>query len=272
MQLRLLELNFDSLKASGDQDSFSSGLKAVSVKCGAFGLFLARVVTSAGPAKVNELSQANLKRAYALLGVEQQFRFFARGLAAMLTMNQLLGHGAPFDEAECVQTFSQAIKATTAFVEAARMTPAGEVAAMLTHMAPHIIVTRTMTNSPGVMDTVLSQPIRGQVYGREVQEWGVVMIDSRILAKYCADNQMSAKAFLDSCESVGVLVPGEDGERRHKRRITSGIPSMASQSGHYYTFRTRSVQAAQSGGNVSELRRGQVQQLVATEPAEASHL
>ena len=256
LQMRLMELNFDGLKPSGAQREFSAGLKQVSINCGAFGLYLARRVVSLGHAEVTAMAQNNLHRAYHLLGVPQEFRFFARGLSAMLTMNQLLGKYAPFDEKELVATFRTAVEATNWFIKGHSSSPRGLLAEMLNSMSPHIMVTKTFSlQGTGGSDAMLNTPLQ-PLKGREVLEWNAVMVDSKAVALWCAENQTSTKHFLDSLDAVGMIVRGPDNQFKKQRRLTTGISTMAGASGTYYTFRTRPPAAgAVSGDNVVELRR-----------------
>ena len=244
LQMRLLELDFDGLKPAGDQDAFSRGLKDVSTKCGAFGLLLARLVVTAGQGDVMAMTESNMRRAYVLLGVEQKYRFFVRGLAAMMTMNQLLGPSAPFVESELLGTFRNAVDATTTFVTDNKATPSQELARLVNHLSPNVVVTRTMGGrAVGEIDTALNPQVRLPLLGREVQEWGVVMLDAKAVREWCATNQMSVAAFLAGVDAAGLLVKDIHGHSKIQKRLTTGLQNFPNVKSNYYIFRTRKAGA-----------------------------
>lgn len=255
--MRLLELNFDGIPMAGDVDAFRADLKLVQEACGAFGLFQALLAVKAGPQKLAEMTAANVSRAFELLEVGQQFRFFARMLGAMLTNHQLLGRWAPFDEAELVRTFKAAIADTAWYVQANRGTPEGELGALLAALSPNIVVTKGWTKRAGrgevQHDVVLNPNVRLPLVGREVQEQGCVLIEAAALRSWCLEQQMSATAFLKKMELAGLLVP-VDGQARSKQRLTTGLVGLPTVVGYFYKFRTRVAEAAEGGGNVVELR------------------
>lgn len=256
--MRLMELNFDDIPQSGDVEAFREDLKRVQQECGAFGLFQALLAVKTGPQKLTEMTAANVTKAFELLGVGQQFRFFARMLGAMLTNNQLLGKWAPFDTEELVTTFRKAIKDTIWYVQANRTTPDGELGSLISAVSAQVVVTKTWSKLSGRgtndNDVVLNQHVKLPLLGREVQDWGCVMIEASAVRQFCLENQMSVSNFIRKMEAAGLLVL-VDGKDKAKQRLTTGILGMPTTIGYYYRFRTRPADAGEvSGGNVVELR------------------
>lgn len=257
--MRLMELNFDEIPAAGDVEAFRADLKDVQRTCGAFGMFQALLAVKAGSKKLTEMTAANVARAFELLEVGQQFRFFARMLGAMLTNHELLGKWSPFDMDEIIATFKRAIKETTWYVQANKSTPTADLGGLIAHVAPQIVVTRTWTKRASRADpdqkhdVVLNPNVRLPLLGREVQEWGQVLVDVNAVRKWCLDNQMSATGFLKRMKDTGLLVTDGDKDRS-KQRLTTGLVGMPTTVGYYYRFRTRPAEASERGGNVVELR------------------
>jgi hypothetical protein len=272
--MRLLELNFDSIPAAGDIEAFRADLKEVQRTCGAFGMFQALLAVKAGHARLTEMTAANVSRAFELLEVGQQFRFFARMLGAMLTNHELLGKWSPFDMDEIIETFKQAIKETTWYVQANKSTPTADLSSLLSHVAANVVVTKTWTkrgsraNPDEKHDVVLNPNVKMPLLGREVQEWGQILIDVNAVRKWCLDNQMSATAFVKRMADCNLLVM--DGERdKSKQRLTTGLVGMPTTIGYYYRFRTRPAEAAAGGSNVVELRPTDAEDFDAAEEATA---
>jgi hypothetical protein len=255
--MRLLELNFDTVPMDGDQEAFRAGLKSLQGNCGAFGLFQALLAVKAGPQKLSDMTAANVTKAYELLGVGQQFRFFVRMLAAVMTNQQLLGRWAPFDLDDIVATFRKALKDTTWYVKEHRLTPEGELGAMLSDLSPSIAVTKSWTRrtakGEAVSDVLLNPHVRLPLVGREVQDWGCVLVDSKALRKWCMEQQTSVGALIRKLDAAGLLIR-EDGKDSNKQRLNTGLLGLPSTMGYYYKFRTRAAEAASEGGNVVELR------------------
>lgn len=256
--MRLMELNFDGIPQTGNVETFREDLKKVQTACGAFGLFQALTAVKAGPQALTEMTAANVTKAFELLGVGQQFRFFARMLGAMMTNNQLLGKWAPFPIEELVATFKRAIKDTIWYVQANRTNPDGDLAALTSALSSHIVVTKSWTKRTGrgqenQHDVVLNQNVKLPLLGREVQEWGCVLIEATAVRKWCIEQQMSASLFIKKMEAAGLLVL-EDGKDKVKQRLTTGIMGLPTTAGYYYKFRTRAAEAGESSDNVVELR------------------
>jgi hypothetical protein len=265
LQMRVLELNFDDMPNDGDREAFAADLKRVQDKCGAFGLFQALQAVRTGCDKLTAMTAANVTEAYKLLGVDQQFRFFARMLGAMLTTWQLLGKHAPFDMDELVQTFRAAIKDTVGFTQAVRRTPEGDLGALLSFVAPNVAVTKTWTRrrggrgdtTTGEADVVLNaSSVRQPWKGREVTDWGVVFVEANAVREWCIQEQMAVSSFLNRVESIGMLARYEDGKDRAKLRLTTGCVGVPTAQGYYFMFRTRPAEAGEvsDGSNVVELR------------------
>jgi hypothetical protein len=255
--MRLMELNFDDIPHSGNVDQFRGDLKEVQARCGAFGLFQALAAVKAGPDKLTEMTAANVSKAFELLGVSQDFRFFARMLGAMLTNQQLLGKWAPFDIEELIETFRQAIRDTTWYVQANRSTPEAELGQLISHLSPGIVVTKTWTKRSGrgeAADVVLNPHVKFPLTGREIQDWGMVLLDCTAVRDWCLAQQMSLSGFIKKMDDAGLLVK-EDGGDRTRQRLTTGIVNMVNQRGYYYKFRTRPAEEGEaSGDNVVPLR------------------
>ena len=255
--MRLMELNFDSIPQSGNVEEFRTDLKRVQATCGSFGLFQALLAVKAGHQKLTEMTSANVTKAFELLGVGQNFRFFARMLGAMMTNQQLLGKWAPFDMDELVATFKEAIKDTIWYVQTAKQGPEGELGSLMAALSPNVVVTKTWSRRQGrdeTSDVVLNPNVRMPILGREVQEWGVVLLDAGAVRTWCLEQQMSASAFLKKMEQSGMLVM-EGGKDKIRARLTTGLVGMPTVNGYYYKFRTRPADAASSdGSNVVELR------------------
>lgn len=256
--MRLMELDFDEIPAAGDVDSFRADLKAVQEQCGAFGLFQALLAVKAGHRKLTEMTAANVTRAFELLGVGQQFRFFARMLGAMLTSQELLGTWAPFDMDELVATFKRAIRDTMWYVQAQRQAPDNELGQLLAALSPHVVVTKTWAKRVGrqdvAHDVVMNPNVRMPILGREVQDWGMVLLDAGAVRNWCLEQQMSASAFIKKMDAAGLLVT-EGGKDKVKSRLTTGLAGMPTINGYYYKFRTRPADADEAGtDNVVELR------------------
>lgn len=258
--MRLLELNFDEIPKTGDREAFAADLKNVQLHCGAFGLFQALLAVRTGHLKLAEMTAANVTEAYKLLDVDQQYRFYARMLGAMMTNHQLLGRWSPFDLDELVETFKRAIKDTIWYVTANRRSPEGELASMLADLSPSIAVTKTWTRRGGRADeqghdVLLNANVRHPLMGREVQEWGMVLVDASAVRIWCLNQQTSVAALIKKLDAAGLLVR-EDGKDKIKQRLTTGIMGIPTVNGYYYKFRTRPAEASGDGSNVIALHAG----------------
>lgn len=236
LQMRLLELNFDGIKPVGDKDAFRAGLQSLSKSAGAFGAFLVLRAVSVGPQGMADLARKCLNRAYVALDASQQYRFFARGLAAMLMMNELLGKYAPFSEAELIATFVANVKETNTFVENTKRGADADLEQMISDMSANIIVTKTWTR--GGTDIILNPHVRLPIVGREVQDSNVIMIESPALHKWCALNELSSRHFLEELQRMDLLVLRK-GKPKSNLQIDTGLPMLPTLRGWYYTFKTQ---------------------------------
>lgn len=257
--MRLMELDFDEIPRTGNVEQFRAELKGIQEKCGAFGMFQALLAVKAGPRKLTDMTSANVTKAFAILQVGQQFRFFARMLGAMLTNHELLGRWSPFDMDDIVRTFKRAIRDTMWYVQANRMGPEGELNSLVNAMSANVAVTKTWSTR-GTADVLLNTNVKLPLVGREVQDEGIVYLECGHVRRWCLEQQVSATAFLKKMETAGLLVTHEE-EQRLKRRITTGILGLPTTSGYYYKFRTRPAEAAaeaaaEDGDNVVPLRSG----------------
>lgn len=254
--MRLMELNFDDTPRTGDREAFAADLKDVQATCGSFGLFQALLAVRTGCDELTKITASNVTKAYHLLEVGQDFRFFARMLGAMLTAQQLLGRHAPFDMDDLVAAFKAAIKDTLWYVAANKNTPVGDLSQLLNHVAANVAVTKTWSKRTGKdegnADVLLNPNLRLPVLGREVQDWGVVYVDASAVREWCVQQQMSINAFVAKCEDANLLI--RDGDKEKIRlRLTTGIMGLPTTMGYYYKFRTRPAEAQVSGDNVVPL-------------------
>lgn len=256
---RLLELNFDPIPhdTTPEQiEAFRADLKVVQEHCGAFGLFQALAAVKAGHKRLTEMTSANVARAFELLGVSQDFRFYARMLGALLTNQQLLGRWAPFTEEELVASFQRAIRDTTWYVENNRTSPEGELGALISELSPHIAVTKSWTKRTGragETDVLLNSNVRQPILGREVQDWGCVLLECNAVRDWCVKQQQSVSGFVQKMEEAGLLVKME-GKERMKLRINTGLMNLPTEPRYFFKFRVRGAEAAEgSADNVVSL-------------------
>lgn len=233
---RLLELDFDTLAPTGSHVEFTEDFKKLLPHYGAFGLLLAYMVVNKGPDAMMAMGQAKVAEAYAYLDCPQEFRFFARGLAAVLVTSELLGRHFPFDIEEIKEQYRSAVQSAIAAGVVAKNDLSSEVANMLASLAPNIAVTDNWT--PCGNDMLLNQP-RMPLFGREVQKLGVAIVDSTRVRAWCMENQTSCRAFLERARKAGILVCNEGEIRTKKVRLNTGLRSMPTQLMNTYAFRTR---------------------------------
>ena len=250
LQMRLLELNFDGVPKAPDAGAFAADLRGVFRNSGAFGLVLARLVVQRGPKEITEICVAQIARAYKLLEVTQQFRFYARALAALLATNQLLGKWAPFDEADLVATFKEALQAGIGYIEATHMTPEAEVTRMLSDMSPYIAVTKSLCLRDTDVDTLLNPNVKLPLRGRQIKDRQLTFVDNIAVINWCAVNNMSRSAFMKNAAKAGLLQPGKQGDTT-RFTLTRGIPELATFRGNFCIFRHKA--AVGSGNNVVQL-------------------
>lgn len=233
---RLLELDFDALQPSGSHVEFTNDFKALTPHFGAFGLLVAYLAVNKGREAMTAIGQENVGRAYDYLNCPQEFRFFARGLAAVLTLSDLLGRHFPFDIDEIKASYKKAVDAAMQAGKNWEVDAATEVSAMLSSLAPNIAITPSWTRRGN--DLLLNQP-RMPLYGREVQNEGIVIVDSTKVKQWCVENQISCRAFLERAYTAGLLVSKTGKVETGKVRLNTGVKSLPTQNINSYTFRTR---------------------------------
>lgn len=244
LNLRLLELDFDSLTASGNHSEFVEDFKRLTLDAGAFGLLLAYFAVNRGEGELTFMTQANMRKAYEFLEVGQDYRFFARGLAAMMTMHELLGKYAPFDLDELKQTYKD-----TVITAAMAVTPEGnnalnDINKLVNDLSANIAVTKTWNHKRGAHATedVITNPnVRLPLVGRESQADGVVVILKSAVQAWCTENEVSFKGFLDRAHKANLLIVDRNGKAERRMVLTSGLRSMPTVNAWALRFRTNPV-------------------------------
>lgn len=258
--MRMIELDFDSVPAAGDKLAFSADLKTISAEAGSFGLLLALCAVQRGPEKMTALAQENMARAYKALHAEQDYRFFARGLAALLTMNQLLGRMAPFDEDELIDTFCGAVADTRQFVDTNTSSPSALLHQFLNAHAASILVTKDMRHryeAGGSMEILLNPHVRAPYVGREIKDSGRVLVGMMFFRQWCAEQQISASGLLNQLQNERLLVVHDGCQHTPAVDVARGLVGLPTTRMRCYEFVVRGAAAQASGDNVVELRRGE---------------
>ncbi len=255
LQMRLLELDFDGIHPVGDSGSFRTGLKEISMACGAWGAVATRMAVDRGPREMAALAEQCVAEAFELLKVPQSFRFFARGLAIILMSHRLMRGLFPFDIDELIETYRANIMATQHYVQAQKEDAPAQLSTMLNAMSPHIVVTQSWSKGEGKVDLVLNVNWRGPMQGREVRSEGVVHVLEKAVTKWCIDNQLSKRRFLGDLKDLGLLL------NMGTKRLTTGMNGSADIRGNCFTFRLQRS-AEGTGDNVVDLETARIERAV----------
>ena len=250
LNLRLLELDFDSLQASGNHSEFVEDFKRLTLDAGAFGMLLAYFAVNRGEGELTFMTQANMRRAYDYLEVGQDYRFFARGLAAMMTMHELLGKYAPFSLEELMRTYKD-----TVITAALAITPEGsnalnDINKLVSDLSANIVVTRTWNHKRGTHateDVITNPSVHLPLVGRESQADGVVVILKSAVQAWCTENEISFKGFLDRAHKANLLIVDRTGKAERRMVLTSGLRSMPTVNAWALRFRTSPVAVVARG-------------------------
>lgn len=243
LQLRMLELDFSDMPLTGNKDLFREEFHEIALNCGAYGLVQARLATYLGPVRLNRLVKNNLTKAFEVLGVDQTYRFFARALAIALTNIQIMGKLSPFEAEDVIATFKNALGLTQGFVKDHKRTPQDTLAQLLSAASPNVAVTRSFTKRAGRGsedrgDVLLNPNVHTPLFGREVKEWGQVILTRSFVNKWCSENQVPSSSLLAELTKAGLLMVMEDGSIARQVKLGTGIASQVTNGQWCFTFRT----------------------------------
>lgn len=211
LQMRMIELTCEyadigdgghvSFKADRDELLFPN--------YGCLGACINYAIVRSGAETVRAMMQARFHEAAGLVpGSTQRERFLQRGMATALGAHDLLEKlgVSIFDRHTLIQTYTQVVKDTLSFTARMGRAPLDMFKAMISEMAPHIVVTQTERVKPGVIDRVLNERhVRQPIAGRRVVDGRYLYLSSEAMRKWATENQYSANELVRAATQAGVL-------------------------------------------------------------------
>lgn len=202
MQLRVMELDFDTVAMREQDGRYIESMANLSPVYGTFGaLLLHRLLNNMDT--IGAAARSHVTKAFTDFDMSQDYRFFARAVAAVNLLFDLMGDVLPFTREDIHAALAQSIAELKDFQENNIHTPVGTFNEFISFIGSHVAVTNTMDDGSVVQNI---NKLQSPVWGREVRNEGHMYVSPRAVVKFAQETGRSKTQLERDWAKAGLLI------------------------------------------------------------------